>query len=1461
MLCLPPILEASAALTTALAHLGNGDGSSPCPSGIVVVGQNRQLGWLTSWEVMAWLAQGNPLHSSRVGDVDCQPMLAVMEPDWPDWPELLRLTEQQPLCLVNGDYHPLGIVTHGSLLQALGRRSLWNEGGYAHVQADDREDPEPGRSLAVDLALLQDRQLSHLLIDITSRFVDVSEDRWDHEIIQALGQIGTRLNVDHAYLATFDAPWPQPLATATMTITHTWYQPHLPSPTPPTEPIPLANFPWAISELLQQRVVNVPCVAALPSAQAIEQQHWQRFGIVSLISVPLVERGEVVGFLGFASLSQTVMWEGYAVRLLEVLAQALGNAQTRLRDERSLAQAQAHNQAILVAIPDLMFRVGADGIYRSYITPPGAVDVLAAVANPVGQSLFDLLPAHLAQRQFTYLQQALATGQLQVYEQQLPVGDRLHDEEVRVIKSGEDEVLFMVRDISDRKSMERQLHDLNQSLEHKVAARTADLQAREAQIRAIVAAIPDLLVRVTREGHCVDCLPSRLVEITTGEDHHPEANSPIADSYSPGDYLGLVAPPRPEALAQAIATGAVQIYEQQTQQGDHILYQEVRLAAISPDEALMIVRNMTARKHIELALQASEAEFRRLAENIPAAIFRYRLYPDGRDAFTYVSPYVETLYGVKPEAALASTDALFSRAHPDDIPALLAAIRTSAQDLAPFYSEHRITAHDGTLKWVQVISSPEPQPHDEILWQGVILDISDRKRAELDRQALLQELSAFKQALDASAMVSMTDRQGSITYVNDGFVELSGYSRQELIGQSHRLVSSGYHSHYFFQDLWQNLLRGKVWRGEVCNRTKTGQLYWVDTTIVPFLNESGQPIKFLAVRFDITARWQAELALRSSNALLSTLSQAQAQFISAANRLDIFDDLLRQLLDLTNSEYALLGEVQETVSPHLGESFLKVRGVPHLYPQGEAYPAAAPPADSQGTSSHSTDSQSADPFADPMLADSASIQPSALLCKLHRLIRQVLKTGHPVSLQWPVGSTSAGQTTLVSFLGLPILQGSSLVGVVAVANRPNGYDEDMMDYLEPFVATCGNLIQGYRLERRRRATEERLHQTNEELARATQMKDEFLANMSHELRTPLNAILGMAEGLQEQIFGSINDRQLRALLTIEHSGTHLLALINDILDVAKIESGQIELDLAPVAIAPLCRSSLAFVKQQALKKHISLETQIADGLPPLWGDERRLRQVLINLLANAVKFTPKGGRIRLSVTALAPGEAAEKRLRIAVTDTGIGIAPEHTPTLFQPFIQIDSTLNRQYQGTGLGLALVKRLVELHGGQVGLTSQPGEGSCFTVDLPAAAQDTIHPAQGAEDAITPDLPPLILLAEDNQANLSTLSNYLGAKGFRLLVAPTGEEAIALAQAQPPNLVLVDLQRSETDGLGVIERLRQIPSLAAVPILALGPQPSDRDRCLTAGATDCLPQPVRLKDLAHTIQTLLGRGGKPE
>lgn len=387
---------------------------------------------------------------------------------------------------------------------------------------------------------------------------------------------------------------------------------------------------------------------------------------------------------------------------------------------------------------------------------------------------------------------------------------------------------------------------------------------------------------------------------------------------------------------------------------------------------------------------------------------------------------------------------------------------------------------------------------------------------------------------------------------------------------------------------------------------------------------------------------------------------------------------------------------------------------------------------------------------------------------------------------------------------------------------------------------------------------EQLAITNAELARATRLKDEFLANMSHELRTPLNSILGFSESLQEGVFGEISERQRKPLRTIEKSGEHLLSLINDILDLSKIEAGKFSIDRDSISLVSLCESSLNFIRQQAFKKQIKVHFAPPSQITDFFADERRLRQILINLLNNAVKFTPNGGQVSLEVSL--DHFSDQPMLNFMVKDTGIGIAQEDLPKLFQSFVQIDSRLARRYEGTGLGLTLVERLAKLHGGRVSVASKVGEGSCFSVHLPYHPVNAIQSdptiAPGSETEVnnpSSTEPALILLVEDNPNNAQTISTYLEHKGYCLMLAGNGQEAIEVIKQRKPDLILMDVQMPVMDGFEATRQIRQNSQFIDIPIIALTAlaMPGDRDQCFAAGMNDYLSKPIRMKHLTTMIE----------
>jgi len=478
-----------------------------------------------------------------------------------------------------------------------------------------------------------------------------------------------------------------------------------------------------------------------------------------------------------------------------------------------------------------------------------------------------------------------------------------------------------------------------------------------------------------------------------------------------------------------------------------------------------------------------------------------------------------------------------------------------------------------------------------------------------------------------------------------------------------------------------------------------------------------------------------------------------------------------------------------------------------------------------------------------------------------------------------------------SILCVPLQAKGKTIGAVEVINKADElFDQANLRLLQSVAAPAATAIDNARLfkqaqdeigerlraeaaleeerallaQRVRERTAE-LSKANAELARASRLKDEFLAGMSHELRTPLNSILGFSEILQTEAFGELNERQLKYAGNIEESGRHLLLLINDILDISKVEAGKLELEIGPVSVESVCQASLRLVKELAHQKQLKVSTTFNNIITILQADERRLKQILGNLLSNAIKFTPEGGEIGLAV-----GEAAEKQvIHFTVWDTGIGISREDMRRLFQPFVQLDSSLARQYAGTGLGLSLVLRLVELHGGGISMESEVGQGSRFTISLPRSGRAILaNPISGVQPAGV-DKPamiidqklktgehPLILLTDDNEDHINMILEFLQVQGYQIITARNGSEAIAQAREEKPDVILMDIQMPGMDGLEATRRFRADAELANIPIIALTAlaMPGDRERCLQAGANEYFSKPVSPSELVKKIETFL-------
>ncbi|MEO5510362.1 MAG: PAS domain S-box protein [Longimicrobiales bacterium] len=401
--------------------------------------------------------------------------------------------------------------------------------------------------------------------------------------------------------------------------------------------------------------------------------------------------------------------------------------------------------------------------------------------------------------------------------------------------------------------------------------------------------------------------------------------------------------------------------------------------------------------------------------------------------------------------------------------------------------------------------------------------------------------------------------------------------------------------------------------------------------------------------------------------------------------------------------------------------------------------------------------------------------------------------------------------------------------------------------------------------------EQTLRQKNVELEDASRMKSEFLANMSHELRTPLNAIIGFSEILRDGLMGELTEQQRGFITDIFSSGKHLLSLINDILDLSKVEAGKMTLDLEPVPVSSLFANSMSIIREKAAARHIRLTMEVDDSIGTISVDARKVKQIVYNLLSNAVKFTGERGQVTLrakrvprsevgrigSIQTLAePSHDFDEFVEISVTDTGIGIAPEGLAVLFRPFSQIDSGLARRFEGTGLGLAMVKLLSELHGGCVAVESVVDEGSIFTAWIPfrdAASRQVTGSRDVSLDAMAfHGGPRVALIIEDDVKSADLIGILLAAEGFTVLHAGSCEIALEMAVKQPLALITLDIMLPGMDGWEFLAQIKRMPSLEHVPVVMVSIV-ADATRGFALGAASVLQKPISRNDLYKSLSEL--------
>ena len=598
----------------------------------------------------------------------------------------------------------------------------------------------------------------------------------------------------------------------------------------------------------------------------------------------------------------------------------------------------------------------------------------------------------------------------------------------------------------------------------------------------------------------------------------------------------------------------------------------------------------------------------------------------------------------------------------------------------------------------------------------------------------------------------------------------------------------------------------------------------IKTSAVVVRDQNGRALRMTGLNWDITDLRRVELRLRDSQSLLNAVGTLQSEFILTADVRSISDKVLLAVLKATDSQYGFFAElVKEEEAPYL--QALAISNIAWDDATRCFYDEHAP----TGFRFTNFDGLFAAAIVTgaPVITNTPATYPH----------RRGLPPGHP---------------PLNAFLGIPLFQGETIIGCLGLANRPGGYDEDLLRFIEPLTTACAQFIFGYRMERARTEATQALVAAKQEAEQANGAKSMFLAMMSHEIRTPITGVLGMADLLRRT---PLDKEQVGYLDILANSTKTLLTILNDILDISKIEAGKIAFEETEFGLREAVLDTIAMFEPIAASKGLELTEHLADDLPlRVIGDPARFKQLLFNLTGNAIKFT-EGGEVRLRSSVMAR-QGGELTVLVEVEDTGMGIAADQLPSLFKPFSQLGAATSRRFGGTGLGLAITKRLVEMMGGAIGVDSQQEKGSRFWFTLPfRAASNRSHPT--TDDAVfemPAALRPLrILLAEDNPINQMLVRTMLQKLGHSVEVAENGRIAVEAVAAKDFDIVLMDMQMPEMDGEEATRTIRAMPPPKnRLPILALTADAmvEQRGRYLAAGVDDLVAKPIDWQVLAVAV-----------